>query len=109
METDMKRINKLHRLLTIILFAGLSACRASLTTPTATLTPILPTFTQTALTPTSTAIPFTVIPSPLPTKPIIPVITPDASQVERWQEYQNALAKSVLSLRQQRFYVSGTF
>ncbi|MBL8090361.1 MAG: hypothetical protein KF758_17900 [Anaerolineales bacterium] len=38
-----------------------------------------------------------ITPSPLPTQPPIHVITPDAIQVERWREYETALAKSVLS------------
>lgn len=36
-------------------------------------------------------------PAPVPTQPIIPLITPDAIQVERWREYQAELAKLVLS------------
>lgn len=36
-----------------------------------------------------------VTPSPLPTQPVIPVITPDAVQVERWKEYEDELAKSL--------------
>jgi len=35
-----------------------------------------------------------ILPTPLPTQPTIPVITPDAIQVERWEEYQTALAKT---------------
>ncbi len=52
--------------------------------------------TQTALptfTPTATVVYPT--PSPLPTQPPFPVITPDAIQVERWREYQAELAKSI--------------
>lgn len=57
--------------------------------PTATLPP--PTFTPTApLTSTPAA-------TPTPTQPIVPVITLDAIQVERWKEYQAELAKVVLS------------
>lgn len=48
-------------------------------------------------TPASTLVPVTITPSPLPTQPIIPMITPDAIQVERWREYEDALARSVLS------------
>jgi hypothetical protein len=57
--------------------------------------------TQTAQ-PTKTSLPtgtptfVTVTPSPLPTQPPVILITPDAIQVERWQEYQTELAKSVL-------------
>jgi len=42
--------------------------------------------------PTSTLIPVTITPSPLPTQPTIPIITPDPIQVERWKEYEDALA-----------------
>ncbi|MFZ5908648.1 MAG: hypothetical protein ACOYYU_01375 [Chloroflexota bacterium] len=38
-----------------------------------------------------------VTPSPLPTQPVYPVITPDAAQVARWREYEDALAKSLFS------------
>ena len=85
----MKRSKKLNLLILFILSLNLSACNPSVTTPTATLIPTLPTST-----PTATA--FIIIPSPTPTQPIIPVITPDPIQVERWKEYENALAKSVL-------------
>lgn len=57
--------------------------------------------TQTAQ-PTKTSLPtgtptfVTVTASPLPTQPPVILITPDAIQVERWQEYQTELAKSVL-------------
>lgn len=43
--------------------------------------------------PTSTLIPVTITPSPLPTQPTIPIITPDPIQIERWKEYEDALAK----------------
>ena len=56
--------------------------------PTATLPP--PTFT-----PTATIFP---TPSPLPTQPTIPMITPDPVQVERWKEYEDALAPSILPM-----------
>lgn len=39
----------------------------------------------------------TMAPTPLPTSFVIPVLTPDAIQVERWKEYQTALAKALLS------------
>ena len=45
-------------------------------------------------TPTVILIEFT--PSPLPTQPPIPFITPDPIQVERWQEYQIELARAIL-------------
>jgi len=42
--------------------------------------------------PTSTFIFIPITPSPLPTKPILPGITPDSIQIERWNEYEEALA-----------------
>jgi hypothetical protein len=33
---------------------------------------------------------------PTPAPPTIPIITPDAIQLERWKEYQTELAKSIL-------------
>lgn len=47
--------------------------------------------------PTSTLIPATEFSTPLPPQPTIAFITPDASQVERWKEYEDELAKLVLS------------
>ena len=47
----------------------------------------------TTLTPTAKVI-ATVTPSPMPARPTFAVITPDAVQVERWREYQSALANS---------------
>ena len=44
--------------------------------------------------PTSTLIPVTDISTPLPTEPVAPLITPDPIQVERWREYEDALAKA---------------
>jgi hypothetical protein len=44
----------------------------------------------------STAIPATITPSPLPLQPILPIFTPDPVQMERWKEYENALAKTIL-------------
>ncbi|MEK6752198.1 MAG: hypothetical protein AABZ00_08015 [Chloroflexota bacterium] len=46
--------------------------------------------------PTFTLIPVIVTPSPLPTQPPIPIITPDTTQVERWKEYETALAAGLL-------------
>lgn len=56
------------------------------------LTTVPPTHISSAI-----LLPATATPSPLPTQPIIPVITADPIQVERWKEYQNALAKLVLA------------
>ena len=39
------------------------------------------------------------IPTPMPTEPIFPFITPDAFQVQRWQEYEDALVRTILSYR----------
>jgi len=36
-------------------------------------------------------------PSPPPTQPAVPLITPDAIQVERWREYQTELARVILA------------
>ncbi|MBI5298549.1 MAG: hypothetical protein HY869_24000 [Chloroflexi bacterium] len=94
---------KLPLLLALLVVAALAACAPTrpnetdvLNTAIAMAQTSIP-LTQTAL-PTSTpsltatfAIP---TPSPLPTQPsFIPVITPDAYQVEHWKEYQDALAK----------------
>lgn len=63
-----------------------------------TLTPIAP--------PTAMSVPPTVTPmdtivvipaTPPPAQPPIPILTPDAIQMERWKEYQTELAKALLS------------
>jgi hypothetical protein len=41
----------------------------------------------------------TITPSPEPTAPSLPVLTPDAIQVERWKEYQTELAKRFVSVQ----------
>ena len=46
---------------------------------------------------TLTPIPATEFSTPLPTQPTIAFITPDAIQIERWREYEDELAKLVLS------------
>ena len=81
----------------IILLVTLSACgKQTVILPTET--PI-PTLFRRHSVPTSTSIPVTDIPTPLPTplptQPIIPIITPDAIQVERWKEYEDALASAI--------------
>lgn len=56
--------------------------------------------TQSALptsTPTVIATVETILPTPYPTQPHPPIFTPDATQVERWKEYQAALAKALFS------------
>ncbi len=44
----------------------------------------------------STATPVDVTASPLPPSPAIPIITPNPAQLERWKEYQTALAKKMM-------------
>jgi hypothetical protein len=97
--TDMsvRRIKKSNLLVSTILLLSLWACVPSVPTPMATLIPASPTFTQTATIPVPTVIFATITPSPLPPQPLIPRITPDTVQVERWQDYENALAKTILS------------
>ncbi len=57
-----------------------------------TVTPPLPTFM-----PTATVVYPT--PSPLPTQPpFTPIMTPDVIQVERWKEYEDALAQGILPM-----------
>ena len=77
----------------VILLVTLSACgQQAVALPTET--PIPRVVSPTSV-PTSTFIPVTITPSPLPTQPIISMITPDSIQVERWKEYQTALAKNI--------------
>jgi hypothetical protein len=81
-----------------LLAITLAACAPAITStptetpvPTATSTAILPTFTPAAeMTPDIGA------PTPYPTPPSPPILTPDAIQVERWKEYQTALTKGIL-------------
>jgi hypothetical protein len=93
-----RRIKKSSLLVSIILLLTVWACNPSIATPTATLSPAAPTFTQTATVPVPTALFATITPSPMPPRLIIPMITPDSVQVERWKDYENALAKRILSL-----------
>ncbi len=77
----------------------LAACgRQTVTLPTETPIPIIvsatPIPTSTVISITLTPSPLPITPSPLPTESIIPFLTPDAIQVERWNEYEEALAKS---------------
>ncbi len=72
-----------------LLAVVLSAC-APVVAPAPTETTILKVVSPTPVL-TSTLIPITATPSPLPTQPIIPFITPDSIQVERWKEYETAL------------------
>jgi hypothetical protein len=78
----------------LVLLVFLAACSPAETpTPTETLAPSV---VPSTLTPT-VEIPAIITPSPLPTQPLIPLITPDAVQVERWKEYEVALAKALFS------------
>lgn len=82
-----------HNYFWIVLFVFLISCGnqgASLSTETPT-----PVFISPTLVPT--AAPITITPSPLPTQPVILIITPDPIQVERWKEYQTELANLVLA------------
>src|SRR5215208_2463467 len=97
MDMSVKRIKKSTLLVSIILLLGLWACNPSVVTPTATLIPVSPTFTQTATAPAPTALFATISPSPMPPRLLIPMITSDAVQVERWKDYETSLAKTILS------------
>lgn len=79
----------------VVLLAFLVACgeqAAALPSETSTPTALPPTPVL-----TSTLIHPIIAPSPLPlqTQPIIPAITADSIQVERWKEYEAALAKAL--------------
>lgn len=80
-----------------LLALTLAACTPGLPAPSETP---FPTATSTPLPPTPTleATPAIVFPtpSPVPTQPTV-ALTLDTTQIERWQEYQNALAKSIFS------------
>lgn len=76
----------------LVLLIFMTACSpAVISAPTESPVPtaVPPTFTPTVDIPTN------ITPSPLPTQPIIPLITPDAIQVVRWKEYEAALAKTL--------------
>src|SRR5688572_18150790 len=85
----------MKQLFFMILLATLSACVKQTVAPPTEMA--IPTVASPTLVPTSTFIPVTVTPSPLPTEPVFPVITPDPVQVERWQEYEDALATAFFS------------
>src|SRR5215203_1862447 len=81
----------------VILLVTLSACGQQVVT-LPTKTPI-PTVVSLTLVPTSTLepLPDKVEPTITPTRLGETLITPDAVQVEKWREYQIALAKNVPS------------
>lgn len=86
---------QIEKIIWIVIIVFLVACSPkavglSVETP-------FPTVVSPTSAPTSTLIPITITPSPLPTQTIIPMITPDPIQVERWKEYEEALARSILS------------
>ena len=89
----MKLISRVCSL--CILFVFLVSC-GNQPAASATETPIPKTISPTSV-PTSTSIPIIVTPSPLPTQLIVPMIIPNSIQLERWKEYQIALAKLLLS------------
>jgi hypothetical protein len=84
-----------HKYFRIVLFAFLAACgnqTIALPTNTAVPTVISPTPLPPTAIPTSTLLPVTAMPTQTPAGPVYPVITPDAIQIEKWNEYEEALA-----------------
>ena len=85
---------KSARYLWIMLVIFLVACnQQAALAPTEPPIPT-PTVVSSTPVPTTTFLPVTGTPSPLPTEPVFPVITPDPIQMERWNEYEEALAKA---------------
>lgn len=82
-------------LLFALMLVVLIACGQQITAQP-TETPI-PTVVSLTSVPTSTFIPVTSAPTVTPTQPGEVLITPNAIQIERWKEYQTALAKNVLA------------
>ncbi len=94
LEVPMTKKRIPYRYFWLVLVLFLAAC-----TPVATPAPT-ETLVLSVVPPTLTAtvdIPTIMTPSPIPTQRFLPIITPDAIQVKRWEEYQTALAKSALS------------
>lgn len=76
--------------------ALLTACTPAMTpAPTRISVPMTVPPTSTV---TAEVIPAIMTPSPIPTQPSIMMITPDKIQVERWKEYEDALAQSILPM-----------
>src|SRR5687767_14414261 len=90
-----------RRYLALFFFVFLIACgKQAATLPEGTSTPIsVPTFTPTSAS-TSTSTPFIISSTliPLQTPTLALAITADSIQVERWQEYEDALAKALFRL-----------
>lgn len=89
----MKQNLSLYLLLAVLTF--LAACQnPGVLQPAATSFPpaVSPTSTLIVEPPTEV-----IVPTTTPTQPGTVLITPDAIQVEKWQEYQTALAKNVLA------------
>lgn len=85
----------------LLLMLFLSSCGQ--VPPPATETSTIPPFAWTAVALTQTALSIPVVMftptlqvTPIPTLPPPPILTPDAIQVERWQEYQRELIKALL-------------
>ena len=77
----------------VILLLTLCACgKQTVILPTETS---IPTVVSPTPVPTSTFVPVTVTPSPMPTEPVV-AITPYPAQLERWEEYEEALAMVLL-------------
>ncbi|MGC1378709.1 MAG: hypothetical protein WA821_20930 [Anaerolineales bacterium] len=68
----------------------LASCAPLVAPPTATPMPTA-TYTSVPLTPT----PPPIVATPLPAQSFTPIMTPDATQVAHWKEYQTALANCV--------------
>ncbi len=88
----LRRMETIKTQITLVfLTIVLVACAPNIASvPTATATATPPIFSPTA---TVVGILFT----PPPTQPALPLLTPDATQVERWREYQTELAKALFS------------
>lgn len=77
-----------RRILGLTLFSVLAACGTyNTTTPTEASFSTAAVSTPTIPSPTMTL-------SPVPTRLIVPIVTPDEIQVARWKEYEEALAKA---------------
>ena len=90
----MKLIPSRYLLLVLFAFRGAACQEQSVMQPIATFSP---TSVLTAATLTLEPPPETSVPTPTPTRPGAALITPDGIQVERWKEYQTALAKKILA------------